>query len=94
MADAEPFVNVVWLTLSAQGAALTLAETERSVNGVWSIDALPPERCGGLEPVGDPQAPRAFRCRSCGLLFRPFVEEWRTVGSATSVGTYESRRIV
>jgi len=34
-----------------------------------------PECCGGLEPVGDPQAPRAFRCRSCGLLFPPLVEE-------------------
>jgi hypothetical protein len=75
MAEAEPFVNVVWLTLSAQAAALTLAETERNVNGVWSMGAPCPECCGGLEPVGDPQAPRAFRCRSCGLVFQPMEEQ-------------------
>jgi hypothetical protein len=30
-----------------------------------------PECCGGLEPVGDPEAPRYYRCNSCGLDFRP-----------------------
>jgi hypothetical protein len=34
-----------------------------------------PECCGGLEPMGDPQAPRAFRCRSCGLVFQPMEEQ-------------------
>jgi hypothetical protein len=30
-----------------------------------------PECCGGLVPVGDPESPRAYRCTSCGLEFRP-----------------------
>lgn len=34
-----------------------------------------PECCGGLEPVGDPRAPRAFRCRSCGLVFQPMEQQ-------------------
>jgi hypothetical protein len=33
-----------------------------------------PECCGGLEPVGDPAAPRYYRCTSCGLDFRPLRE--------------------
>jgi hypothetical protein len=30
-----------------------------------------PECCGGLEPLGNREKPRAYRCRSCSLLFYP-----------------------
>ena len=37
-----------------------------------------PECCGGLEPVGDPAAPRYYRCNSCGMDFQPVKNDEAT----------------
>lgn len=56
---------------------------ERIVIDISSHDPCP-ECCGGLEPGahpsgaregrGDPESPRGYRCRSCGLVFLPVKE--------------------
>jgi hypothetical protein len=46
---------------------------ERIVIDLSSHDPCP-ECCGGLEPMGDPQSPRGYRCRSCGLVFLPLKD--------------------
>jgi hypothetical protein len=43
---------------------------ERLVIEISTHDPCP-ECCGGLEPMGDANAPRGYRCRSCGLVFLP-----------------------